>query len=205
MDLGAQFEFEHRSVDNRIEGWALDPKRGEVVAHTIIRPGHTTLYDTEATGIESFEEPSGQMAFPITHSQPKVAWASATRAGRAAAAPHVLLAAMAHEYGVVPVADETLSPEGAAMARSAAKRGLIQPHPANPEMEATADPMEYGSPSEIDRSLRRSHLSSYQGAHMEGSFGRPSVFNRQQMSLARQRVLPPRRKPPEEHEQGTLF
>ena len=100
------------------------------------------------------------------------------------------------------------------MARSAAKRGLIKPHPKNPEMEATAGTM-VGSEWEAHNSL----LGAYEGASL-GQWSKPRYndrgqrvsaldkFSPDQMSRATQRVFGDKKRQRErepEPEQGTLF
>lgn len=208
-----QFEYlEHRG--GTVHGFAVDYDKGDVVAQMSMVKPRAFIRPEDIHHEQHFEDPNGQLRMPIREQPSRVTWALATGAGRRAAAPHLLAAALSEHYGLRPVADETLTAEGARMSRSAARRGLITPHPNNPEMEATAGTM-VGSESEARSSL----LGAYEGASM-GQWSKPRYnergqrtsaldkFSPQQMGRAAQRVFGSKkrqRKREPEPEQGTLF
>jgi hypothetical protein len=61
---------------------------------------------------------------------------------------------MTQRHNLQPVADNYLTEEGSRMTRSAAKRGLIKPHPDNPNMRANVDPI-------YDESTRRADAEAH--------------------------------------------
>jgi hypothetical protein len=122
-------------------------------------------------------------------SRQKVSWALANKEGRARAGPHMLLALMKEHYGLDPVADKTLTPEGARMTRSAVKRGLIKPHPENPHMIDTMSPLSMGSDEEaINLKLEENYADM--GAHG----GRYDHFNTGARIEAKNTIFPKRKK-----------
>ena len=214
MKRKGELQFEH--LEHRggtVHGFAVDYAKGDVVAQMSMVKSRAFITPEDIHHEQHFEDPGGQLRMPIREQPSRVTWALATGAGRRAAAPHLLAAALSEHYGLRPVADETLTPEGARMTRSAVKRGLIRPHPNNPEMEATAGTM-VGSEREAYQSL----LGAYEGASM-GQWSKPRYsagvrvsaldkFSPGQMSRAVQRVFGAKnrkREPEPEYEQGTLF
>ena len=199
----------------RAHGFASN-REGEIVANVTIdlpyakvltNPGRD--YGDKRTVKEPSIDPGGQLKMPIYESPAKVSWALANQEGRAAAAPHKLLAALSEEHNVRPVADHTLSPEGSAMSKSAARRGLIQPHPLNPEMKATI-PHLYpgGGDADIGEQLINEELSSHQENDWLDEDQLRPVFSQQQMGRAHQRVFGGRKKqrtPEQPAEQLQLF
>ena len=168
-----QFEvFDNPRTSKRIQGFAVDMSGGSVIANTEIQRASTWDQGSPA----------------------KVSWAMANRQGRAMAAPHLLTAAMSAHTGITPHADYELSPEGSRMSRSAARRGLILPHPNNPEMKPTMGAMTFeGDDEEIDVAIQRHMLSNYSYAHEK--LGRPHVFSEAQMGAAHARVFNRKRVP----------
>lgn len=192
---------------HRVHGFAAGPQ-GEVVANVSIdMPSARVNMDYgkswadigTTTVAPPTIDPDGQLKMPIIEQPAKVSWALANKAGRVAAAPHKLIAALSEEHNVRPVADKTLSPEGSAMSRSANRRGLIQPHPLNPSMEANLPPMfpsgEYGE--QLINEELSGHRESDPYWSMPAEERRP-VFSEKQMRRAHQRVFPAKERVPEE-------
>ena len=194
----------------RAHGYAANDE-GEIVAHATIDMPYAKIltnppsgWNAQRTVKEPSIDPGGQLKMPIFESPGKVSWALANKEGRATAAPHQLIAALSEEHNVRPVADHTLSPEGSAMSKSAARRGLIQPHPLNKEMKATIPAM-YSTSGED--SINR-ELQSHQERDAFWTGGYRPVFSDAQMGRAQQRVFGSRRKervPEEPAEQTRLF
>lgn len=206
-------QFEHTIGKTGATGFAIDYDRGDVIAQmSITRP---MAVIPEKSADIGFQEPGGQMAFPIHNYPAKVNWAAANKQGRASGAPHMLAAALAEHYGLGTVhADSSLTEEGSRMSRSAARRGLIQPHPLNPTMEPTM------SVRMREQDVREGLLGAYQnayegdrswgGARYKGGVRVNAMdkFSPEQMSRAAQRVFSGRRSKPgsrESYTQGTLF
>ena len=198
----------------RVHGFAAN-REGDIVANVTIDMPYAKILTSPTKNwsnmgrrevAEPSTDPDGQMKMPIYESPAKVSWALANKEGRAAAAPHKLLAALSEEHNVRPVADHTLSPEGSAMSRSAARRGLIQPHPLNKEMKATI-PSLY-PPNEHGEEQIHENLSAHEESDwLDEEHLRP-VFSEAQMGRAHQRVFGSRKKqrtPEPEAEQMQLF
>ena len=120
MKKKGDLQFQTYEDGESLQGYALNTG-GSPVAHVSI--SGEPEYDDE-----------GEWMGGERH---KVSWAMANKEGAARAGPHMLLALMKHHYGVEPVADADLSHHGAMMARSAHRRGLIQPHPDNPTLRTS--------------------------------------------------------------------
>lgn len=119
MKKKGDLQFQAYQSGDEYHGLALNTA-GSPVAHvTISSEPEYNEYDEDSWTGEGID---------------KVSWAMANKEGRTRAGPHMLLAMMSKHYDLDPVADADLSHAGAMMSRSAARRGLIQGHPANPDM-----------------------------------------------------------------------
>ena len=199
MKRRGDLQFEHTNRPDVVVGWGWN-QQGDVVGQaTIEKPkAMGPMFRTMGPHIE---EPSGQLRMPIKETPAKVSWALANKEGRAAAVPHQVIAALSEHYNLRPVADEDLSPEGSAMARSAARRGLITPHPKNPTMEANVSDI-YPDKSTREGDIRADLEGSYRDAHMFRSTG-VEKFSDQQMGRAAARVFARKPKPGQRKSQGT--
>jgi hypothetical protein len=166
----AQF-FEHvvrgvgyATTPGSIHGMAYHDQ--DPVAEVTVHPPVAYL-DSDLHRLGSYDEDeSGQRAFPIRDQPAKVGWAVANQKGRAMAAPHTLLALIAQRHNLTLHADTELSQAGSRMSRQAAKRGLIRPHPGNPEMKPTfSRSFAFDQPENIERATN-DHLE-YQRRALE--------------------------------------
>jgi len=207
-------QFEHVTHSKTFHAFAVDYDKRDVIAQVSLTRPRSFVRPEEDNPDTVFTDVTGQTQLPIRHEPSKVSWALATGAGRRMAAPHLLIAALSEEHGLTPVADSTLTAQGARMSRAAVRRGLIKPHPDNPNMNANAGVM-VGAENEARQSLS----GAYEGAYM-GQWSSPRYnergqrvsaldkFSPDQMSRAVQRVFSGRKRKREaepEPEQGTLF
>jgi hypothetical protein len=188
MKKKGDLQFRAFAGDESYHGYALNTA-GSPVAHVSI--SNEPTYDDEG------DWDGGD--------QHKVSWAMANREGATRAGPHMLLAMMKEHYNLDPVADVDLSPHGAKMARSAARRGLIQGHPDNPDMRTSIGDIAGGEDSR-NWSMR----GAYEDAeHVDaettkwGEESRMHRFNTGARERAREQLFPKRRK--REDPQGRLF